>query len=73
MCRTFAVLVPKEYENNVTIEKFHLNIWYLKSTEVYVDIGCLFRLENADIDRANFTIFTPFLTEQVEDLREVVE
>ena len=70
MCRTFAVLVPKEYENNVTIEKFHLNIWYLKSTEVYVDIGCLFRLENADIDRANFTIFTPFLTEQVEDLRE---
>jgi len=70
MCRTFAVLVPKKYENNVKIDKFHLNIWYLDSAEVYVDVGCLFKVDDPNINKINFTILTPFLTERVDDLRE---
>jgi hypothetical protein len=79
MCRTFAVLVPKEYENNVTIEKFHLNIWYLDSTEVYVDIGCLFELkedhdiplENTD-NCINMYLLMPFRREESNDLKDTL-
>ncbi|MBA2858633.1 hypothetical protein HNP93_001334 [Methanococcus maripaludis] len=45
MNRTFAVLAPKKYNNKISIEKLHLNIWYLKEKEVYVDIGGLIKPE----------------------------
>jgi hypothetical protein len=70
MCRSFAICEVNGKNEQITIEKFHLNAWIFKNNKLFIECGLLLKAKKEYLKTGfNLDLYTPFAIEgEIVDL-----